>query len=101
MIRKVFFLLTISSFAFCCDENPQAVANLLGVAATPQAINNAVAACIAAHAQQNAYILELTTTSASLVGNTTNYIAASVVGQIQINAKLARIAELKALLGSN
>ena len=50
-------------------------------------------------AQTLAYELELSTTQNSLIGKTTGYISANAIGQVQINSKLARIAELDALLG--
>jgi hypothetical protein len=64
-----------------------------------QQITDAVASCQANQVQLSIWQVELSTTQTSLIGKTTGYVAANAITQVQINAKLARIAELRALLG--
>ncbi len=66
---------------------------------TQSQINQAISDCQANQIQLASYQLELSTTSASLVGKTQGYVGANALAQIQINAKMARILELRVLLG--
>lgn len=67
------------------------------------AVASQQAAQQAAQQAQEVYLapfrVELATTAASLIGKTTGYVAASAITQVNINAKMARISELRAILG--
>lgn len=92
-------LLLCSSFGFCgCDENIDAIK--AAGAKTQPAIDQALSDCKAFHTQQKTYLSELAILSSSLIGNTLGYDKADAATQIQINMKLARITELKILLGN-
>lgn len=62
-------------------------------------VNQAIANCQANQVQLQAYAVELSTTQAAVAGLADNYVAASVLQQIQINKNMARIIKLRQLLG--
>jgi len=62
-------------------------------------VNAQIAACQDNQSKIATYTLELSTTSASLIGQTTGYLSISAIGKDSINKRMARIAELRSLLG--
>lgn len=62
-------------------------------------VNQAITTCQSNQVQLQAYAVELSTTQAAVAGLADNYVAASVLQQIQINKNMARIIKLRQLLG--
>lgn len=56
-------------------------------------------ACQATQAQLKAYQVELTTTTAAVANLADGYVSSNVLQQIQINKNMARIIQLRQLLG--
>ena len=119
---KYLWLLLIPaiSFADVCDANHVIASILPGVSfsingsdlttfqvldgsETPAPTKNqlmaATATCQQGETQTAAYQLELSTTVAAVSALGTGYIASNAITQIQYNAKIVRIIQLRAILG--
>ena len=66
---------------------------------TDSAILAAQAACASSQSQISAWQLELSTTTAAVVALGSGYVAGNAITQVQYNAKLVRIVQLRSLLG--
>jgi hypothetical protein len=119
-MKRAFVLLLIPSLSWAaCDIpaalqalTPGAAWNLSGttysglvwldevqVEPTALQVSAAQAPCIANQSQVTAWQVELSTTEAAVALAAPTYVAASAVGQIQVNRNMARIIQLKQLLG--
>lgn len=101
-VRDMISSLSSGSYSYTMkNDDPATIVwvSTFSVSPTVQAITNAQNTCLGNQTQASAYQIELSTLTTSLQGKTTSYVGSSAVAQIQLNAKMARILELRQLLG--